>query len=320
MKLIYLTLIFTFTLCAAVMKPSKEIKFDGIVKDMVLRGDEIVVGTDKGKLQVYDLKKAKITKEIQLPKIKDFMGDLIDTRVASVDKIDSRYLLVSDSGKGGYTNVWILEANSDKPKQIISSKDQLTVIKARFIDKDHILFGYLSNELALYDINKKKELYRVQLSESKFSDFALNEDKSLVASSCESGIIYLFDPKKGKVVKELKGVHVDNVYKVAFKKRKVAGAGQDRRASLFDIDSGKGDYIKASFLIYATALSPSAERGAWAMNENNDISVYHLSTKSKIATLKGQNSTLNNIIFIDEDHLVSSSDDDTVMLWDLTKQ
>ncbi len=320
MRLVYLAIIFTLTLSAGVIKPSKKIKFDGVVKDMILRGDKLTVGTDKGKMQVYDLKREKIIKEVQLPKIKDFMGDIIDTRVASVDKIDNKYLLISDSGKGGYTNVWLLDANSDKPKQIISPKDKLSIVKARFIDKNHILFGFLSNELSLYDISTKKELYKVQLSESKFSDFALNEDKSRVASGCESGIIYIVDPKSGKILKELKGVHVDNVYKVAFRADKVAGAGQDRRASIFDVKSGKGDYMKASFLIYATGLSPTAKRGAWAMNENNDIDVYNLSTKSKITTLNGQKSTLNNIIFIDEDHLVSSSEDDTVILWDLTNK
>ena len=53
------------------------------------------------------------------------------------------------------------------------------------------------------------------------------------------------------------------------------------------------------------------------MNEQNDIFIYNVSTKAKIAELKGQKSTLNTIIFKDETTLFSSSDDNTVMMWSL---
>jgi WD40 repeat protein len=169
-------------------------------------------------------------------------------------------------------------------------------------------------------LTTKKELYRVQLSESKFSDFALNEDKSQAVFSCESGVLSVVDVQSGKLLKELKGQNVDNVYKVDFKHGMVSGAGQDQRASLYDVESGKGDYIKGHFLIYATALSPSAKKVAFAMDEKNNISIYNTSTKSKIALLKGQKSTLNVIIFKDENRIFSASDDNTVMVWDLNQK
>jgi len=243
------------------------------------------------------------------------MGDIVDTRVASVDLLDGKYLLLSDSGIGGYFNVWIHENN--QTKKIISHEDKKSLVKAKFIDKDHILLGYLSNDIALYDINNKKELYKFQLSESKFSDFALNEDKSKAAVSCESGIIYVIDTQKGKVLKELKSEHVDNVYKVDFKHNKVSGAGQDRRGSIYDLTTGKGDHINGTFLIYATGLSPSGEKVAFAMDEQNNIYVYSTLTKSLLAKLKGQKSTLNNIVFFDEDTIFSASDDEYVMMWKL---
>jgi len=51
------------------------------------------------------------------------------------------------------------------------------------------------------------------------------------------------------------------------------------------------------------------------MDEQNNISVYNSATKSKLIILKGQKSTLNSIIFADENTIFSASDDDTVIMW-----
>ncbi len=300
---------------ALLFSPVLEISVNGTTKDMVLRGNELLVGTDNGVLQVYNYDAQVFIKTITLPEVQDFMGDMIAPRVFSVDKTDGRYLLLSDSGKGGYVNLWIHENNVTT--QLITSADKKAVVKARFINKEQILLGYLSNEASLFDIKSKKELYRVQLSESKFSDFVLNEDKTQAVFSCESGVLNIIDTNTGKVLKVLKGLNVDNVYKVDFKQGIVSAAGQDRRASLYNALTGKGEYIEASFLIYATGLSPSAKRVAFAMDEKNNISIYTRSIKAKIAELQGQKSTLNTIIFKDENTLFSSSDDNTVMMWNL---
>jgi len=315
MKYIFLVITLTMVLFSKEITPYKEIKFDSVVKDLVIRGDNLIAGTDSGKLQVYNIKQDKIVKTIQLPKIKDFMGDIVDTRVASVDFIDGRYLMLSDSGIGGYFNLWIHENN--ETKKIISHEDKKSLVKARFVDKNNILLGYLSNDIALYNIPQKKELYKTQISESKFSDFALDEDRKYAVTTCESGIIYLLDVKTGKILKEFKSEHVDNVYKVDFKNKKISGAGQDRRGSIYNISSNTGDHMEGSFLIYATGLSPSAEKVAFAMDEQNNIYVYSTLTKSLVAKLKGQKSTLNSIVFKDENTIFSASDDETVMMWKL---
>ncbi len=300
---------------AMVLSPVLEIPVNGTTKDMVLRGDKLLIGTDSGVLQVYDYEAKVFTQTIALPKVKDFIGDMIPPRVFSVDQIEERYLLISDSGKGGYVNLWIHENNVTT--QLLSHTDKIAAIKARFITKEHILLGLLSNEAVLFDIQSKKELFRVQLSESKFSDFALNEAKTQAVYACESGVLDVIDTKTGKILKELKSVNVDNVYKVDFKQGIVSGAGQDRRGALYDIVMGTGTYIEGSFLIYATGLSPSAKKVAFAMDEKNNISIYSRTSKSKIAELQGQKSTLNTILFKDENVLFSSSDDSTVMMWQL---
>jgi len=315
-KSILLLLLSVMAFADATFTPVASIDINGTAKDMVLHDNRLVIATDMGHIEIFDSDSLEKVKEISIPDVKDFMGDVMPARVMSADSIGGKYLLLSDSGKGGYSNLYMY---ADHLTQLLSAEDKEAIIKARFIDESHILLGYLSNEVALLDVKSKKERYKVQLSESKFSDFALNEDKTQAVFACESGVLSLFDVQSGKLIKELKGQNLDNVYKVDFKADRVSGAGQDQRASLYDVKTGRGSYIKGHFLIYATALSPSAKKVAFAMDEKNDISIYSTSSKSKIALLKGQKSTLNVIIFQDENRLFSASDDSTVLVWDLNK-
>ena len=317
MKKVFIGLLFSLTwlYSTSVHSPVLEIVANGTVKDMVLRDKALIIGTDSGSLQIYDYEAKVFTSTISLPPVKDFVGDMIPPRVFSVDEMKGRYLLLSDSGKGGYSNLWMHENNVTT--QLVRADDKMAVIKVRFINKDQVLLGYLSNEAGLFDIKSKKEIYRVQLSESKFSDFTLNEEKTLAVFACESGVLNVIDTRTGEILTLLKSVNVDNVYKVDFKQGIVSGAGQDRRGALYDVMMGMGEYIEGSFLIYATGLSPSAKKVAFAMDEQNNISIYNRGTKTKVAELKGQKSTLNTIIFKDENVLFSSSDDNTVMMWQL---
>ncbi len=301
------------------VSPIHQIVVNGFAKDMVLTpADTLLIATDNGHIEEYTISNYEKIKEISIPKVKDFMGDMMPARILSTDRMGDTYLLLSDSGKGGYSNLFV--ERQGKLTQILSPNDKEAIIKARFIDSSHILLGYLGDEVALLNIDSKKERYHVQLGESKFSDFALNEKKTEAVFACESGILSVIDVQTGKIIKQLKGQNLDNVYRVDFKNGMVSAAGKDRRGALYNVQTGEGSYIEGSFFIYATALSPSARKVAFAMDENNDISIYNTLTKSKLAVLKGQKSTLNVIVFKDENKLYSASDDNTVMVWDLGKQ
>jgi len=314
MKIFFTLMFMSLSLHATpILTPTWQLDVNASVKDMVLHDNTLVIGTDNGTLKVYDLKAKEFSKIISLPKVKDFVGDLMPPKVFSVDTVDNTYVLLSDSGEGGYVNVWIDENN--KTTQIISAKDKKVIVKVRFVDTTHLLFGYLSNEVALYDIKSHKELYRVQLSESKFSDFALNETKEQVVFACESGVLNVVDVATGKIVQVLKGQNLDNVHMVDFKQETVSAAGQDRRGAMYDVTTGKGSYIASDFFIYATGLSPSTNIVAFTMDEDNIITVFNRNSKSKIAELKGQHSTLNSIQFQNEHTIFASSNNSIVMMW-----
>ncbi len=312
MKLFLFLSFFTSVLLSAALVPERIIETAGTVQHIALVEGKIIAGTSAGTLEVYQLSDATKLSQTKFSNIKDFTGDEVAPKVFSVDMLGNTLLAVVQASNGA-RELYLIEEG--KPKVIIDATANLFISKAKFVDKKHILVALLSNEIFLWDIGAHKEMYRIQPSTSHFSDFALNETKSMVASACESGEITLFDVLSGKITQVLKGGNVDNVYNVDFKKDKVLCAGQDRRGIVYTLQSGAYERFDGSFLIYAGALSPSLTFGAFAFNEQNDIVVFDLATKAKVHTLKGQKSTLNTIIFATEKALVSSSDDQFIMIW-----
>ncbi len=314
MKLITALFILVTLTFAKELTPAFTIDANESVKDMVLRDNSLVLGTDEGKLKVYNLLQKKFTKIVHLPKIKDFMGDTIEARVSSVDFLNGKYLMLSDSGIGGYSDLRVLD--NDKLVDIFTENDKLPLVEAKFIDSNNILLGFLSNEAALYNIKSKKFLYRIQLSQSRFSKFALNKKRTIAAFACESGEVNLIDTKSGKILKKL-NLNLDNIFSVDIKKDIVATGGKDRRAVWYNIKNNKKDYIQSNFFVYATALNPDATKAAFTLDTNNNITIIDLATKSKEYLLKGQKSVINSIIFKDNNTVFAASNDDFVNIWKL---
>jgi len=313
-RFVLLMLFFISIVFSREITPQKEIKMQGNVMDIAIVDDLLYASTDGGTLEVYDIKNDKFVNTIKLKKIHDFMGDLMPPKVYSADFINGKIILLAE-GENGSRELYINE--NGVTTKVITPKDKLTMNKAKFVDDSHVFIGLLSNEIILYDFNKKKQLYKKQLSQSKFSDFALNEKKDKAVISCESGINYLVDVKTGDVIRELKGGNKDNVFKVSFKNSKVSAGGQDRVGAVYDSSTGSYETYNAPFLIYATGLSKDATMVAFAFGVDNEIVIFDTSTNSKKYTLKGQKSTLNSIVFYDKETIFSGSDDKFIMKWSL---
>ncbi len=314
--LVWLIFVFVSLNADTLIKPTSTIKASGNVIDMVVSGNTLLVSTDKGSIESYDISTKKQLMKVEFPTIKDFMGDEIYPKVFSTDYLkDSETYLAVVQANSGYRELFTIQ--NGKKTRLISERDKHFISKAKFVDKNRIIVALLSNEYILYDIRKKEEVYRVHVSYSHFSDFMLSMDKSILVGSSESGEITVLNVNNGKIVKTLKGGNVDNVYKVDIKNGKVLAAGQDRRAIVYDLESEKFSRRDGSFLIYAGALSPKAKLAAFAFSEDNDIVIFDSDLSQRLYTLKGQKSTLNRIIFINENMLASGSDDRYIMIWKL---
>jgi WD40 repeat protein len=301
--------LFLFTLNAKDINPSYTYLASGGITDLVIKNDKLYVATKASKVDIFDMNTKEKISSITLPNIKDFMGDEINSKIYSVDVLKDSILILSQGNKGGRA---IHIYRDSKLKEIISAKEKMYIARAKFISEDKILFALLSNELYLYDLKTNKKIYDVQLSQSKFSNFALNEDRKQVVVADESGILKLVDVASSDLIKTFAKQNLDNVFQVDIKNNIILTAGQDRRAAVYDIKANSAYHKNTPFLIYSAGLSPSGEIAGIASNEKNEVKIFNTNTQRDLSMLKGNNTTLTNIVFINEKEVFVTSDDERI--------
>jgi hypothetical protein len=300
MKYIFVLFLFISTLFAQqkLLQPDSFYTISqGLATDTVYANKKLYIASDSGRVDIFSTKSKKQLQEVTLSKIKDFMGDEIDSKIFSIDLADGALLILSQDN-GGYSRVHIYK--NKKLTLIISGDEHLNITKAKFINKHTILLALISNDIISYDMNTKKRDWTVQASESKFSDFALNNSKDLVAVTDESGDVHVLSVKNGKNVKTFTGQNVDNVFSIAFRGNTILTGGQDRRAAVFNIKSSSAYYKMADFFVYGVGLSPSGKIGAYSYDTNNDVELFNTVTRESLGKYKVTKKVLNGICFINE--------------------
>lgn len=289
------------------LQPSKSFKASGDVQSMVMHGKLLYAGTSEGTVDVFHLDSKKKLQTIQLPKIKDFTGEHINPKIYSVDFLDDALLIVSQ-GLNGFRDLYIFK--NKKLEKIFSQNNKLLIQKASFVSKDHLLVGLLSNQIGLFDMKNRKQIYLVQLSQSSFSHFMLSGDKKTFASTDESGVVRIVDTLTGKVVKQLPPKNLDKIYQLDYKNGVILTAGQDRKSVVYKNNSAYS--LDFDFLLYSCALNSKGDLGAVAYNEQNEVLVFDLATKTYLYNLVGQEATMTQILFVSENELLVSSDSQKV--------
>ncbi len=312
--LLSITLLCASLFAAPLKQPVGSFEGSGSVVDMVYKNGKIYSATAASSVDIFDFETKKLLQKIEVPKIIDFAGDLVHSKVYSVDVIEDKILILSQD-KDGFRRIHIHK--NDKTELLFDTNEALAVAKAKFLNKDTILLGLLSNELISYDINKKTYNWSLQVSGAKFSDFVLNEQKSEVVVADESGDLKIHDTKNGKHLKLLADQNLDNVFQVDYKKGVIATAGQDRRTVIYVPKVNSAYFVESGFLIYSVGLSPSGKTAAFASDELNNVTVFDTITKATLGKFGGNKMTLTKIIFIDEDRFLVGSDDKTINLYSI---
>ena len=314
-RFIVLILLSVIGLYAKAISPLHKIKADGAVTDILKDGNILYTATDNACINVFSLQSRKMLYKVSFPKITDFMGDIINPKVYDLDKLPGKETIVAAvQGDRGFTNIYLIR--NKKPVLIIKDVDSKMMVKrVKFLNENTLLLGLLSNEIIRFDLVNKKVVYRKQISAYTFSDIVLNKARTEVITADESGIIHIIDAKSGKIIKELSGKNVDNIYQIDYKGSTIICGGQDRRLSIYHRNTSQSYYLQSSFLIYSVGLSPSGKLGAFSANEENEIKVFNTNTKQEVAVLKGSETVITRILFTSEKELITSSDDPNILFW-----
>ena len=308
-KFLFITFILNLSVLnifAKDLDPSKTLIASGGVTDIVLVDDKLFVATAASSVDIFNINTNEKLNSIKIPQIKDFLGDTINSKVYSVDVLEDSILVLSQGANGG-RNIDIHK--NGEIQNIINDSERMFIGRAKFLDENHIIYALLSNQIYLYDIKNKKVLKEIQVSQSKFSSFKLTQDKSRLVVCDESGVITMLDSKTFEILKTFRYQNLDNVFQVDIKDNLILTAGQDRRAAVYNVDTNKAYYKEYSFLIYAAALSPSTKLAAVASDEENNVTIFDTSSQANLYKLTQNKATLSNILFLNENEIIVTSDD-----------
>lgn len=315
LKRLFLIIIISINLFAMEnLTPNKVYRATANVQSLVIYDQKLYTGTSNGTVEVFNINDTSKITSIKIDDISDFAGDKVPSKIYSIDVLNEN-ILITSQGEQGFRNIYLYSNNS--LNKLIDIKSNYLIQKAKFIDENHFVFALLSNQIGLYDIKENSLIYLTQIAYSSFSDFALSEDKKTLVTTDESGVVRLFDVKRGQVLKEFDAINLDRVYQLDYKNGVILTAGQDRKAVVFEYKSNKS--LHFDFLLYSCALSEDASFGAIAYNENNDVLIFDISSLRYLYNLTKQKGTLNAILFKGNNEVFVSSESFEINYFNLNK-
>ena len=314
--LLLTSIIFAFSL--PIIKPYKFYRYNYYISKVAFNKKYLIVGLENGHILINDFKTNKKLSEIVLPKIHDFMGNLIAMPIYSLDiSPNSENLLILTQGENATRILSIYNFKTKKITKYFQSKKLF--MQARYINNNEILLALLSDEVLLYNLKTKKFLYDHQIGNYVFSTFALNKNKTKAVIGDESGVAHIINTKTGKKLEDLIGYNKNKTIALDFVKNYVINGSDDKRVAIYNINTKQMIYkMDDKFLPYAVALSPKLDKFSLQYDENNNILVSTIYGKS-LFLLKGHQMPLINMKFLNENTIISYSPSE-IIIWKLKEK
>jgi WD40 repeat protein len=297
------------------ISPLFTLEASGLVSDFVVEGTTLYAATDRGSIDIFDLIERKVIGSILLDPIPTAQGDTVPARIYSVDRHKGATLILS-RGRGGYRDLWLHDGLEVKK---VKADSKLFAKKARFTQTGDIFLGTFGSDIMLYDTREGFPVYRQHISESTLGGIALSDDKRKAILSDESGAVRVVDIASSRIEHLLDAEHVDNIYRVAYRKGIILTAGQDRRVGVYDLEHNRSYHINSDFLVYCVALSPDGKTGIYSSGVDHDLQLFDIATRAKGDRLVGHHATVNKILFLDDSLLISAGDERKIYIWKLSK-
>jgi len=314
-KLILILVSMVFSFAITTLKPFKFYRYNYYISKVAFNKKLLVVGLENGTILINDFKTNKNLYKIILPKIHDFMGNLIAMPIYSIDiSPNGKNIFILTQGEDAKREMYIFNLKNHKFTHIYETKD--TLMKAKYVNNNEIFIALLSDEVELFNLKTKKIIYRNQIGNYVFSTYALNKNKTKAVIGDESGAIKIVDVKNGHKLAFIEGFNKDKTISLDFVKNYVINGSSDKRVAIYNINSKTAVLtLTANFLPYASALSPKLTKFAIQFDENDNIKVFNMNKKA-LFLLKGHQMPLINMKFLNENTIISYSPSE-IIIWKL---
>ena len=295
------------------IKPYRYVKASEAVTDFVKRDNLLIIGTEEGIIDIYDLEQNQTIEQIKLPKEKNMFGDNIRTIISSVDYHKGNILFIKRL-LSGYHELYLYE--NKKLTKLIDESKYFSLKMVKFIDEKRAIIAFMSNEIILYDLENQKIIYKKQFNMASLSDIVFDKKKEHIFVGDETPQVSKIEISTGKVVEKFSKANKRDIFSIDYKNGKLFSGGKDKRVVLYD-SPDKFTMTKGDFFIYAVALNPDASMGAFVKNEQSDISIIDTSSMKEKYLLKGHKQTILKIDFHSPNELISADENDKLMFWRL---
>ena len=305
--LFFLFTLLNFIFAAQISAPYKEIEASANVLSTTLISGKLFIATDGGTVEIYDPKQSKFEEIIKMDDIKTYVSDHERPKILSIDELGGKILILSE---GDYaTKVLYLRENGQMKSINLTNQ---AIKKALFLDGEHVALASISNEIYFLNL-KSGEIYEhFKISIAMLSDMEISEDRGTLAIACESGKVYFYNVRTKKMDKIL-DIHTDNIYDIAYKNGVMISGGTDRIVGIFS--AGTLKKINTGFLVYGVGLSSDGKIAAYMSDEMSDVNLVDSTSLENIAMLKTGQSTINSIVFISDNEVVTSAYEKKILFW-----
>jgi len=307
--------LFAALLFGADLRPVAEAKIEAGILDMVITKDRIYLATDISKVVVMD-HNFSVVGELKARKIKDFMGELVEADVYSVDYLEGSILYLAQA-EDGYAELYV--ARGGKPKKVLDYSAGLYAKAAKFVDPTHAIIALMSDEVVLYDLEAQKVAATGKAGEYFFSVMAIAPERTHVAIGDEGGEVAIIDTKSLKPIKVFQDINKDKILGIDTNAHyAAAGSRADKTFALYDLKSGTAKTRKnPDFFVYVVGLDPWGRYAVYGDNEEYILNVVDTKSLDLRHRLVGHKNIVNVIRFVDQKTIVTASETGEIKKWRL---
>jgi len=296
-------------------EPLHAFRADHMLLDAAVHDSRIWAATQSGRVEVFDWREGR--ELAPLLETEPVEGRTYAPTVQSVAVSPSGRLCAVISSDDKLRILDLEGADAGHPRFTL---ERTGLLVARFLNEGELLLGDMRGELALLDLDERREIFRRQLEYDPIYVLAPGPGAIRTAVAFRSSGIQIVASRTGETLQVLKG-HRDSVYALAWLgDDALASAGKDKR--LFVWDLGPDDptprlRFEGDHYITALANDPSGGRLAFTL-EDHRIGVLSLADGRITHRLEGHTAPVRVLAFADRGtRLLSAGSDARLFVWNV---